>query len=125
MKSKQLMQICLALPVSDSSPFHVVLLLPLRRVCMTKEESGRQLLKRNFIHAEGDQRHDLLLMETWDIQSIVTKNFPSSQVIREILQQFFIQAVQAEIHDDNDKSTTTNQSSIIISSKSSSYYQTI
>ena len=120
------MQSCLALPVSDSSPFHVVLLLPLRRVCMTKEESGRQLLKRNFIHAEGDQRHDLLLMETRDIQSIVTKNFPSSQVIREILQQFFIQAVQAvqaEIHDD-DESTTTNQSSIIISSKSSSYYQT-
>ncbi len=122
------MQSCLALPVSDSSPFHVVLLLPLRRVCMTKEESGRQLLKRNFIHAEGDQRHDLLLMETWDMKLIVTKNFPSSQVIREILQQFLIQAVQAvqaEIHDDNDESTTTNQSSIIISSKSSSYYQTI
>jgi hypothetical protein len=121
------MQSCLALPVSDSSPFHVVLLLPLRRVCMTKEESGRQLLKRNFIHAEGDQRLVLLLMETWSILEIVTNNFSSLQVIREILQQFFIQAVQAvqaETHDDDDESTTTNQSSIIISIKSSSNYQT-
>jgi len=123
-KQQMLMQ-CLSLPVSDSSP-KVVLHPPHREVCMTKVESGRQLYKRNYIHAEGDQRLVLLLMEIWSILEIVTNNFSSLKVIREILQQFFIQAVQAvqaETHDD-DESTTTNQSSIIISSKSSSNYQT-
>ena len=122
-KQQMLMQ-CLSLPVSDSSP-KVVLLPQHREVCMTKVESGRQLYKRNYIHAEGDQWLVLLLMETWNIIEILTNNFTSLQVIREILQHFFIQAVQSETHDDDDESTTTNQSSIIISSKSSSYYQTL
>lgn len=116
----------LALPVSDSST-HVVLLPPLGRVCITKEESGRQLLKRNLIHAEGDQRLFLLLMETWNILEVLTNYFSSSQVIKGILHEFFIQAVQAvqaDTHDDDDDESTTNQSSIIISSNSSCNYQT-
>ena len=64
----------LTLPVSDSST-DVVLPQPRGGECMTWVEFGRQLYKRNFIHAEGDQWLVLLLMENRKTLLVLTKFF--------------------------------------------------